>query len=57
MDDGISILSLYVQKSESVFAKEDFDILLDHCRWDHAIEIIPKADLKLFKVYLLSFSE
>ena len=37
-----------------MFAKEDFDILLEHCRWDHAIKLIPGAESKLSKVYLLS---
>jgi len=36
-----------------VFAKEDFDILLEHHRWDHAIKLIPGAEPKLSKVYLL----
>jgi len=40
-----------------VFTKEDFDILLEHCKWDHAIELIPRAEPKLSKVYLLSLLE
>jgi len=28
---------------ESVFAKEDFDILPEHRQWDHAIELIPSS--------------
>ena len=36
-----------------MFAKEDFDILLEHCKWDHAIELIPRAEPKLSKVYPL----
>jgi len=39
---------------ESVFAKEDFDIHLEHRQWDHAIELIPGSEPKLSKVYLLS---
>jgi len=39
---------------ESVFAKEDFDILLDHRQWDHAIELIPGSEPKSLKVYPLS---
>ena len=39
---------------ESVFAKEDFDILLDHKQWDHAIELIPGSEPKSSKVYPLS---
>jgi len=37
-----------------VFAKEDFDILPKHRKWDHAIELIPGTEPKLSKVYLLS---
>ena len=37
-----------------MFAKEDFDILPEHCKWDHAIELIPGAKSKLSKVYPLS---
>jgi len=37
-----------------MFAKKDFDILPEHCKWDHAIELIPGAEPKLSKVYPLS---
>jgi len=37
-----------------MFAKEDFDILPEHCKWDHAIELIPGAEPKSSKVYPLS---
>ena len=37
-----------------MFAKEDFDILLEHRKWDHAIELIPRAEPKSSKVYPLS---
>jgi len=37
-----------------VFAKEDFDILPEHYKWDHAIELIPGAEPKSSKVYPLS---
>ena len=37
-----------------MFAKEDFDILPVHCKWDHAIELIPGVEPKLSKVYSLS---
>jgi len=40
-----------------VFAKEDFDILLEHRKWDHAIELTPRAEPKLSKVYPLSLLE
>jgi len=38
----------------SMFAKEDFDILPEHCKWDHTIELIPGAEPKSSKVYPLS---
>jgi len=37
-----------------MFAKEDFDILPEHRKWDHAIELIPRAEPKSLKVYPLS---
>jgi len=39
---------------ESVFAKKDFDILLEHRQWDHAIKLIPGSEPRLSKVYPLS---
>jgi len=48
------ILPDCVRGFESVFAKEDFDILLEHRQWDHAIELIPDAEPKSLKVYPLS---
>jgi len=39
---------------ESVFAKEDFDILLDYRQWDHTIELVPGSEPKSSKVYPLS---
>ena len=50
----IAPLPAYVTEFQSVFAKEDFDILPEHCKWDHAIELIPGAEPKLSKVYPLS---
>ena len=47
----------YVRGFESVFAKEDFDILLEHRQWDYAIELIPGLEPKLLKVYPLSLVE
>jgi len=47
-------LPAYVAEFRSVFAKEDFDILLEHRKWDHAIELIPGAEPKSSKVYPLS---
>jgi len=43
-----------VRGFESVFAKEDFDILPEHRQWDHAIELILGLEPKLSKVYSLS---
>jgi len=37
-----------------MFAKEDFDILLEHRKWDHMIKLIPRAESKSSKVYSLS---
>jgi len=39
---------------ELVFAKKDFDILLEHRQWDHAIELVPGSEPKSSKVYPLS---
>jgi len=47
-------LPAYVTEFQSVFTKEDFDILLEHCKWDHAIELIPRVEPKSSKVYPLS---
>jgi len=40
-----------------MFAKEDFDILPEHHKWDHAIELISGAEPKTSKVYPLSLLE
>jgi len=42
---------------ESMFAKEDFDILLEHRQWDYVIKLIPGSAPKLSKVYPLSLVE
>jgi len=47
-------LPAYIAEFQSVFAKEDFDILPEHRKWDHAIELIPGAEPKSSKVYPLS---
>jgi len=47
-------LPAYVTEFQSVFAKKDFDILPEHRKWDHAIELIPGAESKSSKVYPLS---
>jgi len=51
---GLLILPDCVKGFELVFAKEDFDILLEHRQWDHAIELIPGSEPKSLKVYSLS---
>jgi len=48
------ILPDCVRGFESIFAKEDFNILPEHRQWDHAIELIPGSEPKLSKVYPLS---
>jgi len=49
-----TLLPTYVTEFQSVFTKKDFDILPEHHKWDHAIELIPRAEPKSSKVYLLS---
>jgi len=34
-------LPAYVAEFRSVFTKEDFDILPEHRKWDHTIELTP----------------
>jgi len=48
------ISSNYIRGFESVFAKEDFDVLPEHRQWDHAIKLIPGSEPKSPKVYPLS---
>jgi len=50
-------LPAYVAEFRSVFAKEDFDMLPEHHKWDHAIELTPRAEPKSSKVYPLSLLE
>ena len=38
-------LPAYVVEFRSVFAKEDLDILPEHHKWDHAIELTPGAQV------------
>ena len=54
---GLLILPDYTKGFELVFTKEDFDILLEHRQWDHAIELIPGSEPKSLKVYPLSLVE
>jgi len=49
-----TLLSAYVAEFRFVFTKKNFDILLEHCKWDHIIELIPGAEPKSSKVYPLS---
>jgi len=51
---GLLTLPNCVKGFESVFAKEDFDILPAHRQWDHAIELVPGSEPKSSKVYPLS---
>jgi len=50
-------LPTYVTEFQSMFTKEDFDILPEYRKWDHAIELIPEVEPKLSKVYPLSLLE
>jgi len=50
-------LPIYIMEFQFVFAKEDFDILPEHCKWDCAIELIPGVEPKSSKVYSLSSLE
>jgi len=54
---GLLTLPDCVKEFESVFAKEDFDILPEHRQWDHAIELILGSEPKSSKVYPLSLVE
>jgi len=49
-----TLLPAYVVEFRSVFAKENLDILPEHRKWDHAIELTPGAEPKSSKVYPLS---
>ena len=49
-----ALLPAYVAEFQSVFTKKDFDILPEHRKWDHAIELIPGTEPKSSKVYPLS---
>ena len=40
-----------------MFTKKDFDILLEHRKWDHTIELISGVEPKSSKVYPLSLLE
>jgi len=54
MRKGLLTLPDCIKGFESVFAKEDFDILPEHRQWDHVIELVPGSEPKSSKVYPLS---
>jgi len=54
---GLFTLPDCAREFESVFAKEDFDILPEHRQWDHAIELVPGSAPKSSKVCPLSLVE
>ena len=47
-------LPSYTQGFKSMFTKDDFDILPEHCHWDHTIELLLGSKPKSTKVYPLS---
>jgi len=57
MQKGLLTLPNCAKGFKSVFAKEDFDILLEHRQWDHAIKLILGSEPKSSKVYPLSLVE
>ena len=56
LDHGEKDLSTfpYIQHFKSVFVKENFNVLSDYYKWDYAIELVPRAEFKSSKIYLLS---
>jgi len=52
---GLPTLPDCAKGFESVFAKEDFDILPEHRQWDHTIELIPGSEPKSSKVYVRGY--
>ena len=54
---GLLTLPNCVKGFESVFAKENFDILPAHRQWDHAIKLVLGLKPKSSKVYPLSLVE
>jgi len=54
---AITPLPAYIVEFRSVFTKEDFDILPEHRKWDHMIELTPRAEPKSSKVHPLSLLE
>jgi hypothetical protein len=56
LEDGRHIL-LHLHNFHSVFSKESFNELPQTKPWDHAVELVADAALKMCNVYLLSASE
>ena len=52
--EGPGSIPDYIKEFKTVFAKEDFDVLLEYCCWDHAIELLFGSEPKLSKMYPLS---
>ena len=50
-------LPSYTGGFDSMFAKDNFDILLEHCQQDHTIELLLGSKPKSTKVYPLSLVE
>ena len=46
-----------MSRSSDPCSLEDFDMLPEHHKWDHAIELIPGVEPKSSKMYLLSLLE
>jgi len=57
MQKGLPTLPNCAKGFESVFAKEDFDILPEYRQWNHTIELILGLEPKSLKVYPLSLVE
>ena len=43
----------HLHKFANIFLKEGFDELPPHCKWDHAIKLVPGAKLRDCKIYPL----
>lgn len=48
----MSLLS-YARGFESIAAKDDFDIVLEHCHWNYTIELLLGSEPKSTRVYFL----
>jgi len=47
---SLSLFS-YTQDFELMFVKKEFGVLLDHCQWNHTIELISGSEPKSSKIY------